>query len=100
MLDRGQNGSYLVRSSLSQPGDYVLSALIDNRVSHVMIRCKDNKYDVGGGQQFNGLNELIDHYKKIPLVEITGEYPWSLYTRTSVNLITVNLLFQTWRILN
>lgn len=73
LLDRGQNGSYLVRASLSQPGDYVLSALIDNRVSHVMIRCKDAKYDVGGGQQFNGLNELIEHYKKIPLVEITGD---------------------------
>ncbi|KAI6650928.1 Tyrosine-protein phosphatase non-receptor type 11-like isoform X2 [Oopsacas minuta] len=72
LLDRGQNGSYLVRASLSQPGDYVLSALIDNRVSHVMIRCKDGKCDVGGGQQFNGLNELIEHYKKIPLVEITG----------------------------
>ena len=58
----------------------MLSALIDNRVSHVMIRCKDGKHDVGGGQQFSGLNELIEHYKKIPLVEITGdEFIWRWY---------------------
>ncbi|KAL1513838.1 hypothetical protein ABEB36_003187 [Hypothenemus hampei] len=38
-----------------------------------MIRCTpDNKYDVGGGEKFNTLADLIEHYKKNPMVETTG----------------------------
>lgn len=33
---------------------------------------QDNKYDVGGGEQFTSLSELIDHYKKNPMVETSG----------------------------
>ncbi|KAI4465156.1 tyrosine-protein phosphatase non-receptor type 11 [Holotrichia oblita] len=32
----------------------------------------DNRYDVGGGEQFDSLAELIEHYKKNPMVETTG----------------------------
>nr|CAH7757685.1 unnamed protein product [Callosobruchus chinensis] len=81
ILDRGKNGSFLVRESQSKPGDFVLSVRTDDKVTHVMIRCtavsilyslKDNKYDVGGGDQFNSLAELIEHYKKNPMVETSG----------------------------
>lgn len=39
ILDRGKNGSFLVRESQSQPGDFVLSVRTDDKVTHVMIRC-------------------------------------------------------------
>ncbi|KAH0945930.1 hypothetical protein HN011_007928 [Eciton burchellii] len=72
MLERGINGSFLVRESQSKPGDFVLSVRTDDRITHVMIRCQDNKYDVGGGHKFDSLSVLIDHYKKNPMVETSG----------------------------
>lgn len=33
---------------------------------------KDNKYDVGGGERFSTLCELIEHYKRNPMVETCG----------------------------
>lgn len=39
ILDRGKNGSFLVRESQSKPGDFVLSVRMDDKVTHVMIRC-------------------------------------------------------------
>lgn len=38
MLDKGKNGSFLVRESQSKPGDYVLSVRTEDKVTHVMIR--------------------------------------------------------------
>lgn len=73
ILERGRNGSFLVRESQSKPGDYVLSVRNDDKVTHVMIRWQDNRhYDVGGGEQFSTLSELIEHYKKNPMVETSG----------------------------
>uniref|UniRef100_T1J4B3 Tyrosine-protein phosphatase non-receptor type n=1 Tax=Strigamia maritima TaxID=126957 RepID=T1J4B3_STRMM len=72
ILDKGKNGSFLVRESQSKPGDCVLSVRTDDKVTHVMIRCQDGKYDVGGGDKFDSLSDLVDHYKKNPMVETTG----------------------------
>uniref|UniRef100_A0A1Q3FV66 protein-tyrosine-phosphatase n=1 Tax=Culex tarsalis TaxID=7177 RepID=A0A1Q3FV66_CULTA len=72
ILERGKNGSFLVRESQSKPGDFVLSVRTEDKVTHVMIRWHENKYDVGGGQQFGTLCELIEHYKRNPMVEICG----------------------------
>lgn len=39
LLDKGKNGSFLVRESNSKPGDFVLSVRVDDtHVTHVMIR--------------------------------------------------------------
>ncbi|CAH2036087.1 unnamed protein product, partial [Iphiclides podalirius] len=38
IMERGRNGSFLVRESLTHPGQYVLSVRGRGRVSHVMIR--------------------------------------------------------------
>ncbi|CAH2228129.1 jg4240, partial [Pararge aegeria aegeria] len=38
MMEKGRNGSFLVRESLTHPGEYVLSVRVRGRVSHVMIR--------------------------------------------------------------
>lgn len=72
ILERGKNGSFLVRESQSKPGDFVLSVRTDDKVTHVMIRWHENKYDVGGGEKFNTLCELIEHYKGNPMVETCG----------------------------
>ncbi|CAB3367774.1 Hypothetical predicted protein [Cloeon dipterum] len=72
ITDKGKNGSFLVRESQSKPGDYVLSVRTEDRVTHVMIRCQDGKFDVGGGERFVSLTDLIEHYKKNPMVETSG----------------------------
>ncbi|XP_030382645.1 tyrosine-protein phosphatase corkscrew isoform X2 [Scaptodrosophila lebanonensis] len=72
ILERGKTGSFLVRESQSKPGDFVLSVRTDDKVTHVMIRWQDKKYDVGGGESFATLSELIDHYKRNPMVETCG----------------------------
>ncbi|KAJ8395168.1 hypothetical protein AAFF_G00036240 [Aldrovandia affinis] len=82
LMDKGKPGSFLVRESQSKPGDFVLSVLtneekhenVDRRtkVTHVMIRFQDGKYDVGGGERFDTLADLVDHYKKNPMVEKSG----------------------------
>ena len=69
----GKNGSYLVRESRSKPGDFVLSVRVEqDKVTHVIVRCQDGKYDISGGEQFDSLSELVEHYKKNPMVEMSG----------------------------
>ncbi|XP_054731113.1 tyrosine-protein phosphatase corkscrew isoform X2 [Anastrepha obliqua] len=72
ILERGKNGSFLVRESQSKPGDFVLSVRTDDKVTHVMIRWQDKKYDVGGGEAFDTLSELIERYKRNPMVQTCG----------------------------
>ncbi|XP_058450266.1 tyrosine-protein phosphatase corkscrew isoform X4 [Malaya genurostris] len=72
ILERGKNGSFLVRESQRKPGDFVLSVRTEDKVTHVMIRWHEKKYDIGGGQQFSTLCELIEHYKLNPMVETCG----------------------------
>lgn len=33
---------------------------------------QDLKYDVGGGEKFDSLTDLVEHYKKNPMVETLG----------------------------
>ena len=33
---------------------------------------QDGRYDVGGGEVFESLTELVEHYKRNPMVETTG----------------------------
>lgn len=73
MLDKGKNGSFLVRESQSKPGDFVLTVRLEDKITHVMIRHHiDAKYDVGGGEKFDDLTDLVEHYKKNPMVEKSG----------------------------
>jgi len=74
LLSKGKVGSFLVRESQSKLGDYVLNVRTsDDRVTHVMIRSRDAKYDIGEkGDRFDTLTDLIEHYKKNPMVETSG----------------------------
>ncbi len=33
---------------------------------------KDGKFDAGGGETFDSLTDLVEHYKKNPMVETSG----------------------------
>jgi hypothetical protein len=35
LIEKGKNGSYLVRESQSKPGDYVLSVRCDDKATHI-----------------------------------------------------------------
>jgi len=72
MMGKAKHGSFLVRLSQSKPGEYVMSVRVEERVSHVMIRCQDGKYDFGGGAQFESLRELVEYYRTNPMVEQGG----------------------------
>ncbi|XP_045163455.1 tyrosine-protein phosphatase non-receptor type 11-like isoform X2 [Mercenaria mercenaria] len=72
LMERGKYGSYLVRESQSKPGDFVLSVKCEDRVTHVKIRRNSGKFDVGGGEQLETLADLVEHYKKNPMVETSG----------------------------
>ena len=72
LLSKGQDGSFLVRASVHNPGYYVLSARVSEHVSHIVIRNRDGVFDVGGGPTFGSLTPLIEHYKKNPMVQMSG----------------------------
>jgi len=95
--DKGSNGSFLVRESQSKVGDYVLTVRTKDEISqadkvtHVMIRHHNNKYDVGGGEKFDSLTELVEHYKRNPMVETTGsvvnmKYPFNATRITALDI--------------
>jgi len=82
LLNKGKNGSFLVRESISKPGDYVLTVRVDDRIIHIMILHRhDNnfqlaqngdQYEVGASQIFENLAELIEHHRNNAMVERTG----------------------------
>lgn len=43
-------------------------------MSHIatFVLQPDMKYDVGGGEKFDSLTDLVEHYKKNPMVETLG----------------------------
>lgn len=73
IMEKGKNGSFLVRESQAHPGEYVLSVRVRGRVSHVLIRRQHNKYDVGSGEQFDDLVGLIEHFRSYPMIETSGD---------------------------
>ena len=50
----------------------------------------DGKYDVGGGEKFDDLTDLVEHYKKNPMVEKSGTVVQlkTVSTRTAIILKT------------
>lgn len=72
LLDEGHDGSYLVRASQSNPGDFCLSVRCGKKVSHIVIRNKGGNYDIGGGDSFCDLASLVKHYSLNPMVEVSG----------------------------
>ncbi|XP_065061410.1 tyrosine-protein phosphatase non-receptor type 11-like isoform X1 [Rhopilema esculentum] len=66
LLSKGTVGNFLVRESQSQPGQFVISARCQSGVSHVIVKNRNGKFDVGSGLQFNSLALLVDYYRQNP----------------------------------
>uniref|UniRef100_A0A3B3C3P3 protein-tyrosine-phosphatase n=1 Tax=Oryzias melastigma TaxID=30732 RepID=A0A3B3C3P3_ORYME len=81
LTQRDEPGTFLVRESLSKPGDFVLSALTEEinkngtkRVSHIKIMCQNDRYTVGGSEMFDTLTDLVDFYKRKGIEEVSGNW--------------------------
>ncbi|XP_051788050.1 tyrosine-protein phosphatase non-receptor type 6 isoform X1 [Erpetoichthys calabaricus] len=97
LWEKGEPGTFLVRESLSKPGDFVLSILSDEireinkeqkyRVSHVKIMCQNDRYTVGGTESFETLTDLVEHFKKAGIEEVSGAWVYlkQPYYSTRVN---------------
>src|SRR5690606_25467673 len=62
LVDRGVDGSFLVRPSFSHPGDFTLSVLRNGLVTHIKIQNTGDYYDLYGGENCAALAELVQHY--------------------------------------
>lgn len=72
LMSRGREGSYIVRSSARMPGNFVLSSRVGDDVLHVVIHCRNGKFDVGHDPKFDSLPDLIDYYKRTPVILKSG----------------------------
>ena len=91
LLSKGENGSFLVRNSSHNPGYYILSARVDKRVSHIIIRNIDGVFDLQGGPIFDSLTQLIEHYMKNPMVEMSGLVIHLKYPLYSTSFLPANI---------
>ena len=66
LLAKGKQGSYLVRESQSQPGQYALAVRCNNGVQQVIISHKEGKFQIKSGAAFSSLSDLIDYYVEKP----------------------------------
>ncbi|KAM3719044.1 Tyrosine-protein phosphatase non-receptor type [Dirofilaria immitis] len=73
LFAEGKHGTYLVRESQSSPGQFAISVkAADDKVIHVMIYSKNDKFDIGGGATFSTISELLEHYTRNPMVDQAG----------------------------
>ncbi|KAK1882900.1 Adapter molecule crk [Dissostichus eleginoides] len=73
LLQGGRHGVFLVRESITSPGDYVLSVSENSKVSHYIINSISNNRQSGSGlapprfrigdQEFEALPALLEFYK-------------------------------------
>uniref|UniRef100_A0A8C9VFN9 Tyrosine-protein phosphatase non-receptor type n=1 Tax=Scleropages formosus TaxID=113540 RepID=A0A8C9VFN9_SCLFO len=97
LVERDEPGTFLVRESLSKPGDFVLSALTEERTKGpdgprrctiCMYICFQNyKYTIGGSEKFDSLSDLVEHYKRKGIEELSGTWVYlkQPYYSTRVN---------------
>lgn len=79
LLAKGRQGSYLVRESQSQPGQYALAVRCNNGIQQIIIRHRETKYDIGSGPTFSSLRELVEYYVQNPkLHDIKDQSPIKL----------------------
>uniref|UniRef100_A0A2K5QRA7 protein-tyrosine-phosphatase n=1 Tax=Cebus imitator TaxID=2715852 RepID=A0A2K5QRA7_CEBIM len=66
LTEKGKHGSFHAKESQSHPRDFVLSVCTSEN------KGKSNdelKYDIDGGEWFDSLTDLVEHYKKNTMVE-------------------------------
>uniref|UniRef100_A0A8B9R034 Tyrosine-protein phosphatase non-receptor type n=1 Tax=Anas platyrhynchos TaxID=8839 RepID=A0A8B9R034_ANAPL len=78
--------TFLVRESLSKPGDFVLSC--PDRPTKTCGACDSNgRYTVGGAEKFDSLADLVEHFKRTGIEEVSGTFVYlkQPYYATRVN---------------
>ncbi|KAI1885787.1 hypothetical protein AGOR_G00207390 [Albula goreensis] len=101
LWERDEPGTFLVRESLSKPGDFVLSVLTEEmskgssnkrRVSHIKIMCQNDRYTVGGSEMFDTLPDLVEHFKRKGIEELSGTWVYlkQPYYSTRVNAADID----------
>lgn len=64
LLDRNDDGLFLVRESVNYQGDYSLSVCHGGKVEHYRVRyTEDNKLTVDDETFFENLTKLVEHYE-------------------------------------
>lgn len=64
LLQRGPTpGSFIVRESQSQPGDFTLSFTDGSKVVHYRINKVDEGFNIGPTRNFPTIQDLIAHYR-------------------------------------
>ncbi|KAI1719472.1 protein-tyrosine phosphatase domain-containing protein [Ditylenchus destructor] len=72
MLREEPNGTYLVRESTSNPGEYALSAKNDDAILHIRIYHNDGRFRVVPKDNFRSITDLLDNYIRLPMVQNGG----------------------------
>lgn len=91
-LSAARDGDFLVRASETKSGDFSVSMKAPDRIKHFRIKAMTNG-DFGIGQRtFSSLDELVEHYKKLPIftcengqkMYLVRAYPRQGYLRNGV----------------
>lgn len=67
LLQNGQDGSYLLRTSATNVGEYSLSVRCSSSVKHFQIGWDGTHYVFGMGK-FSSLMDFVAHFEKKPLI--------------------------------
>ena len=69
LQDYGKSGSFLVRESHSTPGAFVLVVKsAEDEVRNIKINKSNNQFDIGCGDKFSTVSDLVAHYLQKPII--------------------------------
>ena len=71
LMAKGRHGSYMIRISNSTPGNYVLTARVQDEVTHLTISYSNKHYFIGS-KKFISLNDVVTYCKTDHVVDTNG----------------------------
>ena len=67
LIQNGQDGSYLLRQSTTNQGEYSLSVRCANTAKHFVIGWDGTHYTFGMGR-FANIKDFVEHFENKPLI--------------------------------
>ncbi|XP_003382501.1 PREDICTED: dual adapter for phosphotyrosine and 3-phosphotyrosine and 3-phosphoinositide-like [Amphimedon queenslandica] len=67
LISTGEDGSYLLRDSSANPGEYSLSVRSKDSVKHFTVRYDGESFTFGFGK-FSNVQDLISHFESKPVI--------------------------------
>jgi hypothetical protein len=90
LLEKGERNSFLVRESITEPGNFAFSVKVSNTdITHVKIAFMNEKYSIpgrGSPPQFDTLTDLVEYYQENHLID-TNTRPYYLLQPVNSTLI-------------